>query len=183
MDTTSAEVAETVIDLGVEMINDVSGGTDDEKMMPLVARSDSYYCIMHMQGDPKTMQENPTYNNVTLEVKNFLVDQAKKAIEIGIAKEKIILDPGIGFGKKTEHNLEILKNLNEFSSLGFYTLLGASRKRLFGEISGQNNPEDRISGTCATSALGVMADINIFRVHDVWQNKQAIDVAYNIKIG
>jgi len=183
VDTTSAEVAETVIDLGVEMINDVSGGTDDEKMMPLVARSDSYYCIMHMQGDPKTMQENPTYDNVTLEVKNFLVDQAKKAIETGIAKEKIILDPGIGFGKKTEHNLEILKNLNEFSSLGFYTLLGASRKRLFGEISGQNNPEDRISGTCATSALGVMADINIFRVHDVWQNKQAIDVAYNIKIG
>ena len=183
VDTTSAEVAEAVIELGVDMINDVSGGTDDEKMMPLVANRNVYYCIMHMQGNPKTMQDNPTYNDVTFEIKNFLIGQAKKVMEMGLKKEKIILDPGIGFGKKTEHNLEILKNLKDFSSLGFYTLLGVSRKRLFGEISGENNPEDRVSGTCATSALGVMADINIFRVHDVWQNKQAIDVAYNIKTG
>ncbi len=183
VDTTSAEVAESVIELGVDMINDVSGGTDDEKMMPLVANRNVYYCIMHMQGNPKTMQDNPTYNDVTFEIKNFLIGQAKKVMEMGLNKEKIILDPGIGFGKKTEHNLEILKNLKDFSSLGFYTLLGVSRKRLFGEISGENNPEDRVSGTCATSALGVMADINIFRVHDVWQNKQAIDVAYNIKTG
>jgi len=183
VDTTSAEVAESVIELGVDMINDVSGGTDDEKMMPLVANRNVYYCIMHMQGNPKTMQDNPTYNDVTFEIKNFLIGQAKKVMEMGLNKEKIILDPGIGFGKKTEHNLEILKNLKDFSSLGFYTLLGVSSKRLFGEISGENNPEDRVSGTCATSALGVMADINIFRVHDVWQNKQAIDVAYNIKTG
>ena len=183
VDTTSAEVAEAVIELGVDMINDVSGGTDDEKMMPLVANSNVYYCIMHMQGNPKTMQDNPKYNDVTFEIKNFLIGQAKKVMEMGLKKEKIILDPGIGFGKKTEHNLEILKNLKDFSSLGFYTLLGVSRKRLFGEISGENNPEDRVSGTCATSALGVMSDINIFRVHDVWQNKQAIDVAYNIKTG
>ena len=183
VDTTSAEVAESVIELGVDMINDVSGGIDDEKMMPLVANRNVYYCIMHMQGNPKTMQDNPAYNDVTFEIKNFLIGQAKKVMEMGLKKEKIILDPGIGFGKKTEHNLEILKNLKDFSSLGFYTLLGVSRKRLFGEISGENNPEDRVSGTCATSALGVMADINIFRVHDVWQNKQAIDVAYNIKTG
>ena len=181
VDTTSSEVAQAAIDLGVEMINDVSGGTDDEKMMPLIAQNNLYYCIMHMQGSPKTMQDNPTYENVIEEIKTFLMAQAIKLIELGLEKNKIILDPGIGFGKTTNHNLEILNNLEIFSSLGFNTLLGASRKRLFSEISKENNPEDRISGTCATSALGVVAGINIFRVHDVWQNKQAIDVAFNIK--
>ena len=181
VDTTSSEVAQAAIDLGVEMINDVSGGTDDEKMMPLIAQNNLYYCIMHMQGSPKTMQDNPTYENVIEEIKSFLIAQAIKLTELGLEKNKIILDPGIGFGKTTNHNLEILNNLEIFSSLGFNTLLGASRKRLFSEISKENNPEDRISGTCATSALGVVAGINIFRVHDVWQNKQAIDVAFNIK--
>ncbi len=181
VDTTSSEVAQAAIDLGIEMINDVSGGTDDEKMIPLIVQNNLYYCIMHMQGSPKTMQNNPTYENVIDEIKGFLMVQANKLTELGLEKNKIILDPGIGFGKTTNHNLEILNNLEIFSSLGFNTLLGASRKRLFSEISKENNPEDRISGTCATSALGVIAGINIFRVHDVWQNKQAIDVAFNIK--
>ena len=83
--------------------------------------------------------------------------------------------------KKTEHNLEILKNLEKFTNLGYLTLLGTSRKRILGEVSGENNPSDRVSGTCATSALGVMSGINIYRVHDVWQNKQAIDIAHSIK--
>ena len=181
VDTTSSEVAEAAIDLGVDMINDVSGGNDDQKMMSLIAKHNLYYCIMHMQGSPKTMQDNPKYINVVSEIIDFLSYQSKKAMDLGISKDKIILDPGIGFGKKTEHNLEILKNLENFSRLGFYTLLGTSRKKILGEISGNNNPVDRIAGTCATSALGVMAGINIYRVHDVWQNKQAIDVAYAIK--
>lgn len=181
VDTTSSEVAEAAIDLGVDMINDVSGGNDDQKMMSLIAKHNLYYCIMHMQGSPKTMQDNPKYKNVVSEIIDFLSFQSKKAMDLGISKDKIILDPGIGFGKKTEHNLEILKNLENFSRLGFYTLLGTSRKKILGEISGNNNPVDRIAGTCATSALGVMAGINIYRVHDVWQNKQAIDVAYAIK--
>ena len=181
VDTTSSEVAEAAIDLGVEMINDVSGGNEDQRMMSLVAKHNLYYCIMHMQGSPKTMQDNPKYNNVVSEIIDFLGFQSKKAMDLGVSKDKIILDPGIGFGKKTEHNLEILKNLENFSQLGFYTLLGTSRKKILGEISGNNNPVDRIAGTCATSALGVMAGINIYRVHDVWQNKQAIDVAYAIK--
>ena len=181
VDTTSSEVAEAAIDLGVEMINDVSGGNEDQRMMSLIAKHNLYYCIMHMQGSPKTMQDNPKYNNVISEIIDFLDFQSKKAMDLGIGKDKIILDPGIGFGKKTEHNLEILKNLENFSQLGFYTLLGTSRKKILGEISGNNNPVDRIAGTCATSALGVMSGINIYRVHDVWQNKQAIDVAYAIK--
>ena len=181
VDTTSSEVAEAAIDLGVDMINDVSGGNDDQKMMSLIAKHNLYYCIMHMQGSPKTMQDNPKYINVVSEIIDFLSYQSKKAMDLGISRDKIILDPGIGFGKKTEHNLEILNNLENFSRLGFYTLLGTSRKKILGEISGNNNPVDRIAGTCATSALGVMAGINIYRVHDVWQNKQAIDVAYAIK--
>ena len=181
VDTTSSEVAEAAINLGVGMINDISGGKDDNNMMSLVADNNLYYCIMHMQGSPKTMQDNPKYKNVVSEIIDFLTTQSEKAIKCGIRKDKIILDPGIGFGKKTEHNLEILKNLKEFSSLGYYTLLGTSRKKIFGEISGSNNPADRVSGTCATSALGVMSGVNIFRVHDVWQNKQAIDIAYSIK--
>ena len=181
VDTTSSEVAEAAIDLGVDMINDVSGGNDDQKMMSLIAKHNLYYCIMHMQGSPKTIQDNPKYKNVVSEIIDFLSFQSKKAMDLGISKDKIIFDPGIGFGKKTEHNLEILKNLENFSRLGFYTLLGTSRKKILGEISGNNNPVDRIAGTCATSALGVMSGINIYRVHDVWQNKQAIDVAYAIK--
>ena len=115
--------------------------------------------------------------NVVSEIIEFLSLQAKRAIDFGIKRDKIILDPGIGFGKKTEHNLDILKNLDKISNLGYYTLLGTSRKKIFSEVSSKNNPEDRISGTCATSALGVMSGINIYRVHDVWQNRQAIDIA------
>ena len=181
VDTTSSEVAEVAINLGVGMINDVSAGKDDDKMMNLVAKHNLYYCIMHMQGSPKTMQDNPRYKNVVSEIIDFLESQSKKAIQQGINQDKIILDPGIGFGKKTEHNLEILKNLEKFTNLGYRTLLGTSRKRILGEVSGENNPSDRVSGTCATSALGVMSGINIYRVHDVWQNKQAIDIAHSIK--
>jgi len=181
VDTTSSEVAEAAINLGVGMINDISGGKDDEQMMALVAKHNMYYCIMHMQGSPKNMQDNPSYKDVVSEISTFLNSQANKAIKLGISKEKIILDPGIGFGKKTVHNLDILKNLNKFSNLGYYTLLGTSRKKIFSEVAEKNNPEDRVAGTCATSALGVMSNINIFRVHDVWQNKQAIDVAFAIK--
>ena len=181
VDTTSSEVAEVAINLGVGMINDVSAGKDDDKMMNLVAKHNLYYCIMHMQGSPKTMQDNPSYKDVVSEIIDFLESQSKKAIQQGINQDKIILDPGIGFGKKTEHNLEILKNLEKFANLGYHTLLGTSRKRILGEVSGENNPSDRVSGTCATSALGVMSGINIYRVHDVWQNKQAIDIAHSIK--
>ena len=181
VDTTSSEVAKAAVEFGVEMINDVSGGTDDEEMIPLVAKNNLYYCIMHMQGSPKNMQDNPRYTNAVEEVIDFLNCQAKIAVKAGVHKANIILDPGIGFGKKTEHNLQILQNLNKICELGYHSLLGTSRKKIFSEVSSNNNPADRVSGTCATSALGVLSGINIFRVHDVWQNKQAIDVAYAIK--
>lgn len=181
VDTMLSEVAIASIDCGANMINDVSGGTYDPKIMNVAAENNTFYCIMHMQGTPEDMQDNPKYNDVVKEIIEFLDRQAKKAISMSINREKIIIDPGIGFGKLAEHNLEILKNLKELSKLDYITLLGASRKKIFLDVSDVSEPSNRISGTCATSALGVLAGINIFRVHDVWQNKQAIDIAFAIK--
>ena len=182
VDTTLAEVAKVAIDSGAELINDVSGGNDDStNMLDLVKDSKCYYCIMHMKGIPKTMQDNPRYSNVVSEVLDFLKAKASVAQEHGIEKEKIILDPGIGFGKTLEHNLDLLANLHIFANQDYHTLLGTSRKKLFDSILNIVSPDERVIGTCATSVVGVNAGINIFRVHDVWQNKQAIDVAYEIK--
>jgi len=181
VDTMLSEVAIAAVDCGANMINDVSGGVYDPKIMNVAAENNTFYCIMHMQGTPEDMQDSPKYQDVIKEITEFLDKQAKKAIELSIRKEKIIVDPGIGFGKLAEHNLEILKNLSDFCKLGYITLLGASRKKIFSDISNVSAPNDRINGTCATSALGVLAGINIFRVHDVWQNKQAIDIAFAIK--
>ena len=182
VDTTLAEVAKVAIDSGAELINDVSGGNDDStNMLDLVKDSKCYYCIMHMKGIPKTMQNNPQYSNVVSEVLDFLKAKASVAQEHGIEKEKIILDPGIGFGKTLEHNLDLLANLHIFANQDYHTLLGTSRKKLFDSILNIVSPDERVIGTCATSVVGVNAGINIFRVHDVWQNKQAIDVAYEIK--
>ena len=180
IDTYKPEIMELCIDLGVDMINDIYA-LRQPGALEIVANSDVMLCLMHMQGTPKTMQDNPTYTDVIAEIIDFLNLQAKKAIATGVKKNKIIVDPGIGFGKTTAHNIEILKNLNKISNMGYLSLLGTSRKKLFSEVAENNNPLDRVSGTCATSTLGVMASINIFRVHDVWQNKQAIDVAFAIK--
>ena len=130
---------------------------------------------MHMKGIPKTMQDNPQYSNVVSEVLDFLKAKASVAQKHGIEKEKIILDPGIGFGKTLEHNLDLLANLHVFANQDYHTLLGTSRKKLFDSILNIVSPDERVIGTCATSVVGVNAGINIFRVHDVWQNKQAID--------
>lgn len=181
VDTTLSEVASAALDAGAGFINDVTGGTEDDSIMALAARRNVPYCIMHMQGRPGTMQDNPTYNNAVEEIKVFLLQQAQKAQALGVKQENIILDAGIGFGKRTQHNLQLLKQLGTFSRLGYPLLLGASRKRFMGEISKTEDPAQRMPATCATTALGVMAGVRIFRVHDVWQNRQAADVSYAIK--
>ena len=180
IDTTLSEVAQASLDAGATMLNDVSGGREDDKLLKLAADSQAPICLMHMQGTPDTMQENPSYQDVTTEVSEFLVKQANIAEKAGVKKEKIILDPGIGFGKRTQHNLELLKHLNKLTGLGYPILLGTSRKRFMGEISKQEDPRERMPATCATSALGVLAGVKIFRVHDVWQNRQALDVTWAI---
>lgn len=180
VDTTLSEVAEAAIAAGAGFVNDVTGGTDDAAMIALLAEHALPYCIMHMQGRPGDMQDNPHYTNVGQEVAEFLLQQADKAIQAGIDKDNIILDPGIGFGKRTEHNLALLNQLNTLTQHGYQVLLGTSRKRFMGEICQEDDPSARMPATCATTALGVRAGVKIFRVHDVWQNRQAADVSHAI---
>ena len=178
IDTTLSAVAEAAVDAGAYILNDISAGREDKEMLKFAAGRDLPICLMHMQGGPATMQDNPNYEDVTREVADFLCERANEACAMGIKKENIILDPGIGFGKRTVHNLKLLQDLDKLTRLGYPVLLGTSRKRFMGE---GNPPRERMPSTCATSALGVMAGVRIFRVHDIWQNRQAIDIAWNIR--
>ena len=182
IDTTLSEVAKASLDVGASMLNDVSAGREDNNLLNIAAEANVPICLMHMQGSPATMQDNPNYDDVTKEVSEFLVKQALEAQSIGVKKENIILDPGIGFGKRTQHNLELLRNLKTITNLGYPILLGTSRKRFMGEIAKQQDPRERMPATCATSAIGVLAGVKIFRVHDIWQNRQALDVTWAIKL-
>ena len=180
IDTTLSEVAKAALDSGATMLNDVSAGQEDESLLKLAACSNVPVCLMHMQGEPGNMQDSPSYENVTREVSEYLLRCAKHAESLGVSKSNIILDPGIGFGKRTQHNLELLRDLNKIVDLGYPILLGTSRKRFMGEISNREDPRERMPATCATSALGVIAGVNIYRVHDIWQNRQALDVTWAI---
>ena len=188
VDTTDYLVASFALEAGANWINDVSAGEDsrlfengNEPMLSLVARKNVPIVLMHRQGKSINMQDDPSYTDVCLEVKKYLLERAQVALDVGVKKENIILDPGIGFGKLLKHNLELLADLAAFTSMGYPILLGTSRKRFIGEICHQDNPEKRVAGTCATTALGVNAGVQIFRVHDVAENRQAADIAWQIK--
>jgi dihydropteroate synthase len=188
VDTTDYLVATLALEAGASWINDVSSGEDsrlfengNEPMLALAARKKAPIILMHRQGKSATMQDAPNYKNVCLEVKEYLLARAKIALRAGVPKDNIILDPGIGFGKLLEHNLQLLACLDSFISLGHPVLLGTSRKKFIGEICQQDDPAKRVAGTCATTALGVNAGVQIFRVHDVEANRQAADVAWQIK--
>lgn len=181
IDTTLSTVAQAALEAGATIINDISAGRDDPEIMQLVAENGCLYIIMHMQGTPATMQDNPIYKDVIEEIKNFLLQRSEEAQKAGIEKENIILDPGIGFGKTIEHNLELIANLQQFVDTGYPVLLGASRKRFIGSICGDRSPSELTVATCATTAIGVIAGVKLFRVHDVRPNRQAADVAWAIK--
>ena len=180
IDTTLSEVAAAALDAGATMLNDVSAGKEDEAILNLAANSNAPICLMHMQGEPGTMQDNPSYENVTQEVAEYLQQRAQYVESLGVKKQNIIVDPGIGFGKRTQHNLELLRDLKKIVDVGYPVLLGTSRKRFMGELAHEDDPRKRMPATCATSALGVIAGVKIFRVHDIWQNRQAIDVTWGI---
>jgi len=139
--------------------------------------------LMHMQGTPESMQLDPRYADVTAEVLAFLSARVATARAAGIARERIVIDPGIGFGKTRAHNLQLLHDLSQFAALGYPVMLGTSRKRFMGAICRETTPHELIGATCATTALGVMAGIRVFRVHDVRQNRQAMEVAWAIRAG
>jgi len=180
IDTTLAEVASEALAAGASIINDISAGRDDPGMFKLAAQKQCPCILMHMQGTPETMQVNPVYDDVVEEIRSFLLERSEIAINAGIKKENIILDPGIGFGKTTEHNLELMANLHRFVDTGFPVLLGASRKRFMGALCAGAAAERLIGATCATTTLGVAAGVKLFRVHDVRENRQAADLAWTI---
>ncbi len=166
IDTTKAEVARRALEAGAAMINDISAMRLDPGMPALAAEAGVPVCLMHMQGMPKDMQEDPAYTDLLGEVISFLRTRAEEAEEAGVRPESIILDPGIGFGKTLEHNLELIRRLSELRGLGYPVLLGPSRKAFIGKIL--DLPADhRLEGTAAAVALGIAAGADIVRVHDV----------------
>jgi len=181
IDTTLAEVAEAALKAGADLINDVSGGTGDAKMLTLAARLDAPIVLMHNQGTPKTMQDHPYYDDVVGEVVAVLRERVEAALAAGIKKERIIIDPGIGFGKRRQDNIDLLAHLDAFAGLGFPVLLGTSRKRFMGSLCHVEEPAELVTATAVTTALGVMAGVKLFRVHDVKENRQAADVAWAIR--
>lgn len=181
VDTTLSEVAGPALARGASIVNDVSAGRDDPRLLPLVAEAGVPVVLMHMRGTPQTMQLNPEYQDVVSEVEQYLRQRAEQALAAGMAPESIVLDPGIGFGKTREHNLRLINALPRLVGLGYPVLLGVSRKRFMGSICQVCDPTELVPATCACTALGVMAGVAIFRVHDVAENRQAADLAWALK--
>ena len=180
IDTTLAEVAEAAINAGANMINDISAGREDSDIFQLAASRDVELVLMHMQGSPGTMQDNPQYQDVIVEIRDFLMERIERANSTGVEYRKIIIDPGLGFGKSFEHNLEIIRRLDELVNCGYPVLLGASRKRFLQILCNNTGTPELCGATCAVTAIGVNAGVSIFRVHDVKENRQAADVVYRV---
>lgn len=178
IDTTLSAVAEAAVEAGAEMLNDVSAGREDAGMFRLAAERGLSMVLMHMRGTPATMQDRPEYRDVVEEVRAFLLRRAEAASAAGVASECLVLDPGMGFGKTREHNMELLRGLGRLVECGYPVLLGASRKRFMGALAGGERPVDRLGATCAVTALGVRAGVSLFRVHEVRENRQAADLAW-----
>ncbi len=175
VDTYKARVAEEALKNGAIIINDISGMRFDSDMVHVVKEFESYIVIMHMKGTPRDMQKNPEYKNVVREIKEFFEERIDFALSHGIKKDRIILDPGIGFGKRQEHNIEILLHIDEFKKLGYPVLIGHSRKSIIGYLTGRENPEDRLWGTLAISSYLVMKNVDIIRVHDIAPHRDILN--------
>ena len=173
VDTMKPEVAAAAIKAGASMINDVNG-LRDSRMVDLAAETGVPVVIMHMRGMPRTMQRDIAYDDVVGEVMSFLNERTKNAIDHGIARNKIILDPGIGFGKGLQHNLEILSRISEFRSLGHPILVGASRKTFIGKLTGEQVPDKRLEGSLAVVSSSIMNGVDIVRVHDVAETVRTV---------
>jgi dihydropteroate synthase len=178
IDTAKAEVARRALELGAELVNDVTALRGDHELAGVVADADAYLCLMHMQGEPRTMQVDPRYDDVASEVAAFLEERLRFAVGQGIREDRICLDPGIGFGKTTEHNFELVRRLDVLTSLGRPIVIGFSRKRSLGRVLGD---PDALTGPLAASlAAAVTAyerGATILRVHDVREHVEALTVA------
>ena len=176
IDTSKVAVAEVALDIGAEIVNDVTALRSEPQLAGLCAEQGCGLVLMHMQGTPRTMQEDPSYDDVVDDVKAFLTERIEFAISEGVAEERIWVDPGIGFGKTVEHNLALLRRLGELGELGRPIVIGASRKSFLGKLTGREVGE-RLGGTIASNVLALLGGAEVFRVHDVAEVRQALDVA------
>jgi dihydropteroate synthase len=177
IDTTKVAVARAAIEAGAGLVNDVSALRLDPEMAGLVAETGAGCCLMHMLGEPRTMQEDPRYDDVVSEVKAFLEERLAFAVSEGIDEHSVWLDPGIGFGKTVEHNLELLRRLDEIVAIGRPVVVGTSRKSFLGKLAGGRDEGERLPGTIATNVLALERGASVFRVHDVAPNADALAVA------
>ena len=175
IDTSKAVVAQTAIDLGAEIVNDVTGLEGDAEMPDVVVRNGVGVCVMHMQGTPQTMQDAPTYTDIVAEICDYLQLRRNACLQMGIRRDRICLDPGIGFGKTHEHNLELLRNVREFVALDSPILIGHSRKGFIAHTLGDKNA-DRSAGTLGVSLAVAAAGAQIIRVHDVKPTVDALEL-------
>ena len=176
IDTSKAAVAAAALDAGATLVNDVTALRGDPRMAELVAARGAQCCLMHMLGEPRTMQDDPRYDDVVSDVKAFLEERMAFAVAAGIAEEKLLLDPGIGFGKTAEHNVELLARVDELVALGRPVVIGTSRKSFLGRITGRP-VDDRLAATIATNVLAYERGARVFRVHDVAPVRDALVMA------
>ena len=181
IDTYRSEIAESALEAGVHIVNDVTALRGDPRMAGVVAGARCPVILMHMLGEPKTMQRDPRYDDVVREVRDFLAERAEHAIAGGVEPERIIVDPGIGFGKTLDHNLALLYHLDALVELGFPVLVGTSRKSFIGRITGVEEARDRVFGTVAANVVAYERGATLFRVHDVQANREALAVAQAIR--
>jgi dihydropteroate synthase len=177
IDTTKADVASRAIDAGASIVNDVSALRFDPDLAGVVADAGTECCLMHMLGEPRTMQDDPRYGDVVADVKGFLEERLAFAVGAGIPEERVWLDPGIGFGKSVEHNLELLRRLEEIVAIGRPVVIGTSRKSFLGKLAGGRPEGERLPGTIATNVLAFERGASVFRVHDVAPVVDALTVA------
>ncbi len=180
IDTRKAAVAQAAVDAGATLINDVAALTFDPALAAVAAQTGAPVCLMHAKGSPETMQNDPTYDDVLLDVFDYLADRVTAAEAAGIPRERIVVDPGIGFGKTLEHNLILLRGIALFHGLGCPVLLGASRKRFIGTIGKAVEAQDRVSGSVAVALFAARRGVQILRVHDIKETKQAFALEWAI---
>jgi dihydropteroate synthase len=176
IDTRKSSVADAAIKAGAKMINDVSGLRHDKEMARVAAEHKVPVIIMHSKGDPSTMQNDPRYDDLISEILSFFEESMKIAVKAGLKEENIILDPGIGFGKTLEHNIEILRRLDEFRGLGRPVCVGVSRKSFIGKILGEG-PSQRLEGSIAASVLAISKKVDIIRIHDAAELSKAAKIS------
>jgi dihydropteroate synthase len=177
IDTMKLSVAQAAVEAGASYVNDVTAFRHDPELASFVADRRCDCCLMHMLGEPRTMQIDPRYDDVVDDVKAFLEERAEFAVSEGVAEERIHLDPGIGFGKTLEHNLELLRRLDEIVALGFPVAVGFSRKGFLGRLTGRTDPHDRVAATVSANVLALERGASLFRVHDVAPSRDALLVA------